>query len=175
LHPSLSPTSSSLFMMRFTELLAISQCRFAQGVDYAQFVNPFIGSEGAIPGYACTTAVIPCLYLLTDSRWRRRCFRRRCCALWYGKAGNRYIRRARQSERTKWWIYTQRTCHGNQLDASVRNRRRTKVSCILWEESNSTSDDKLSRYGFPAQMPLTAIDGDVNLLDNRTYWQDRVR
>lgn len=22
-------------------------------VDYAQFVNPFIGSEGGIPGYAC--------------------------------------------------------------------------------------------------------------------------
>jgi hypothetical protein len=22
-------------------------------VDYSQFVNPFIGSEGAIPGYAC--------------------------------------------------------------------------------------------------------------------------
>ena len=30
------------------------------------------------------------------------------------------------------------------------------------------------KYGFPAQMPLTIIDGDVNLLDNRTYWQDRV-
>jgi len=25
----------------------------AQEVDYSQFVNPFIGSEGAIPGYAC--------------------------------------------------------------------------------------------------------------------------
>jgi hypothetical protein len=25
----------------------------AQHVDYSQFVNPFIGSEGAIPGYAC--------------------------------------------------------------------------------------------------------------------------
>jgi len=31
------------------------------------------------------------------------------------------------------------------------------------------------KYGFPAQMPLTSIGGDVNLLDNRTYWQDRVR
>jgi hypothetical protein len=30
------------------------------------------------------------------------------------------------------------------------------------------------KYGFPAQMPLTSVDGDVNLLDNRTYWQDRV-
>jgi hypothetical protein len=25
----------------------------AQDIDYSQFVNPFIGSEGAIPGYAC--------------------------------------------------------------------------------------------------------------------------
>jgi putative alpha-1,2-mannosidase len=30
------------------------------------------------------------------------------------------------------------------------------------------------KYGFPSQMPLTSIDGDVNLLDNQTYWQDRV-
>ena len=30
------------------------------------------------------------------------------------------------------------------------------------------------KYGFPAQMPLTSIDGEVNLLDNRTYWQKRV-
>lgn len=30
------------------------------------------------------------------------------------------------------------------------------------------------KYGFPSQMPLTSIDGDVNLLDNHTYWQDRV-
>ena len=30
------------------------------------------------------------------------------------------------------------------------------------------------KYGFPAQMPLASIDGDVNLLDNRTYWQKRV-
>ena len=31
-----------------------------------------------------------------------------------------------------------------------------------------------AKYGFPSQMPLTSIDGDVNLLDNRTYWQKRV-
>lgn len=28
-----------------------------KGVDYAQYVNPFIGSEGAIPGYACTPSI----------------------------------------------------------------------------------------------------------------------
>jgi hypothetical protein len=32
-----------------TSVVAIS----AQDVDYAQFVNPFIGSEGGIAGYAC--------------------------------------------------------------------------------------------------------------------------
>lgn len=30
------------------------------------------------------------------------------------------------------------------------------------------------KYGYPSQMPLIAIDGNVNLLDNRTYWQKRV-
>jgi hypothetical protein len=30
------------------------------------------------------------------------------------------------------------------------------------------------KYGFPSQMPLTNIDGDVNILDNQTYWQNRV-
>lgn len=29
------------------------------------------------------------------------------------------------------------------------------------------------KYGFPAQMPLSNLD-NVNLLDNRTYWQKRV-
>lgn len=32
-----------------------------------------------------------------------------------------------------------------------------------------------AKYGFPAQMPLTTIEAPVNLLDNETYWQDRVR
>jgi hypothetical protein len=30
------------------------------------------------------------------------------------------------------------------------------------------------KYGFPSQMPLASVEG-VNLLDNLTYWQDRVR
>jgi len=33
--------------------VAVIGCVVAQDVDYSQFVNPFIGSEGAIPGYAC--------------------------------------------------------------------------------------------------------------------------
>lgn len=30
------------------------------------------------------------------------------------------------------------------------------------------------KYGYPAQMPLTDIGKSVNLLNNLTYWQDRV-
>jgi hypothetical protein len=37
------------YLVLLTSLYYIS----AQDVNYAQFVNPFIGSEGAIPGYAC--------------------------------------------------------------------------------------------------------------------------
>jgi hypothetical protein len=38
--------------MRLLACLIIAACA-AQDVDYAQFVNPFIGSEGGIAGYAC--------------------------------------------------------------------------------------------------------------------------
>jgi hypothetical protein len=31
----------------------------AADIDYARFVNPFIGSEGAIPGYACQSQCLP--------------------------------------------------------------------------------------------------------------------
>jgi putative alpha-1,2-mannosidase len=30
------------------------------------------------------------------------------------------------------------------------------------------------KYGIISQMPLTSIEAPINLLDNRTYWQDRV-
>ena len=39
--------------MAFLPLIPILGVAAAQAVDYSQFVNPFIGSEGAIPGYAC--------------------------------------------------------------------------------------------------------------------------
>lgn len=37
----------------YGRVLGLPALVIAQGVDYAQFVNPCIGSEGAIPGYAC--------------------------------------------------------------------------------------------------------------------------
>jgi hypothetical protein len=42
------------FKAIFYGAVAYSGLAIAQDVDYAQFVNPFIGSEGAISGYACT-------------------------------------------------------------------------------------------------------------------------
>jgi hypothetical protein len=44
-----------MFSAKVLAILAIVQRQFtaAEEVDYAQFVNPFIGTEGAIPGYAC--------------------------------------------------------------------------------------------------------------------------
>ena len=48
-----------------------------------------------------------------------------------------------------------------------------KVTGIsLMHESGTGGGPK---YGFPAQMPLASIEAPVNLLDNRTYWQTRVR
>lgn len=40
-------------MMKAICVLALFSYVAAQEIDYAQYVNPFIGSEGAIPGYAC--------------------------------------------------------------------------------------------------------------------------
>jgi hypothetical protein len=42
-----------MFVMKLIPAIATLGCVIAQDVDYSQFVNPFIGSEGAIPGYAC--------------------------------------------------------------------------------------------------------------------------
>lgn len=39
--------------MRLLQLSIVVGCAIAQDVDFSQYVNPFIGSEGAIPGYAC--------------------------------------------------------------------------------------------------------------------------
>lgn len=42
-----------MYQLRPFVILANLCLALAQDVDYAQFVNPFIGSEGAITGYAC--------------------------------------------------------------------------------------------------------------------------
>ncbi|KAH8636800.1 glycoside hydrolase family 92 protein [Alternaria alternata] len=49
---------------RLLPVLVIARCIFAQDhIDYAQYVNPFIGTEGAIPGLACKTPNSPCAFV----------------------------------------------------------------------------------------------------------------
>jgi hypothetical protein len=49
-----SLTFSIMVEIRFLAVLAIARCIVAQDyADYAQYINPFIGTEGAIPGLAC--------------------------------------------------------------------------------------------------------------------------
>lgn len=47
-----------------------------------------------------------------------------------------------------------------------------KVTAITMMHESGTGG--APKYGIVPQMPLTAIEHPVNLLDNRTYWQDRV-
>ena len=47
-----------MFRAKVLGALAIAQIAIGQDVDYARFVNPFIGTEGAIPGYACKSAAV---------------------------------------------------------------------------------------------------------------------
>jgi len=121
-------------------LLVLAPCAIAQDVDYSQFVNPFIGTEGAIPGYA------------------------------YG-GGDVFVGGAVPFGMVKLGIDT----YEEPINQSALNGGYTPqghVTGISLMHQSGTGGG--SKYGYPSQMPLTSIDGDVNLLDNRTYWQDRV-
>jgi len=113
----------------------------AQEVDYAHFVNPFIGSAGAIPGYA------------------------------YG-GGDVFVGGAVPFGMVKLGLDT----YEEPVNQSALNGGYTPKGHVtgisLMHQSGTGGGPK---YGFPSQMPLTDIHGHVNLLDNRTYWQSRVR
>ncbi|KAH8722979.1 glycosyl hydrolase family 92-domain-containing protein [Phaeosphaeriaceae sp. PMI808] len=126
--------------MKFLGVFTLIGCVVAQEVDYAQFVNPFIGSEGAIPGYA------------------------------YG-GGDVFVGGTVPFGMVKLGLDT----YEEPINQSALNGGWTPKGYVtgisLMHESGTGGGPK---YGFPAQMPLTSIGGDVNLLDNRTYWQKRV-
>ncbi|KAE8857708.1 hypothetical protein PTNB73_08956 [Pyrenophora teres f. teres] len=129
-----------MFATRAIGLLVIVRCAFAQDVDYARFVNPFIGSEGAISGYA------------------------------YG-GGDVFVGGAVPFGMVKLGIDTfEEPVNQSALKGGYTPKGHV-TGISLMHQSGTGGGPK---YGFPAQMPLTAIDDDVNLLDNRTYWQDRV-
>ncbi|KAH5104655.1 hypothetical protein HBH72_063640 [Parastagonospora nodorum] len=126
--------------MRLSQLLLTIGCAVAQDVDYSRYVNPFIGSEGAIPGYS------------------------------FG-GGDVFVGAARPFGMVKLGIDT----YEEPINQSALNGGYTPqgfVTGISMMHVSGTGGGP--KYGFPAQMPLTEIDGDVNLLDNRTYWQKRV-
>lgn len=112
---------------------------YAQDVDYAQFVNPFIGSEGAIPGYA------------------------------YG-GGDIFVGGAVPFGMVKLGIDTyEEPVNQSALNGGWTPKGRVTGISMLHESGTGGGP----KYGYPAQMPL-ATTSDVNLLDNRTYWQRRV-
>jgi len=81
-----------MFAMRAIGGLACLVGRVAaQTIDYSQYVNPFIGSEGAIPGYACKYSYYSSHALMTLFRWRWRRLCWRHIAIWHGEARPRYL------------------------------------------------------------------------------------
>lgn len=102
----------------------------ADEVDYSQFVNPFIGSEGAIRGYACKHPLLEPKrlgFMLTVLRWRRRHLCRRSCAIWHGEARPRYLRGACEPECAQWRMDASGVGHWNQHASPVRHWWRTQI------------------------------------------------
>lgn len=107
--------------------------------DYSQYVNPFIGSEGAIAGLA------------------------------YG-GGDIFVGASLPFGVAKVGIDTYET---NRSFSTINggftpNGLVTGVS--MMHESGTGG---AAKYGIISSMPLTTMEG-VNVLDNTTYWQDRV-
>ena len=112
----------------------------AGGVDYSQYVNPFIGGEGPIPGLA------------------------------YG-GGDIFVGGALPFGPVKMGIDTYET---NLSYATINGGWTPKglvTGISMLHESGTGGPPK---YGIVHQMPLTTVTAPVNLLDNRTYWQERV-
>lgn len=112
----------------------------AQDYDYSQYVNPFIGGEGPIPGLA------------------------------FG-GGDIFVGGARPFGVVKAGIDTYET----NISFSTINGGWTPKGLVtgvsMMHESGTGGPAK---YGIISQMPLTTVDAPVNILDNRTYWQERV-
>ena len=152
-----SSIDTNLTMSKLACLVLLANLCFtsAHDVDYAQFVNPFIGSEGAISGYACMSFPTALHTELTS----------------IDGGGDVFVGGAVPFGMVKLGLDT----YEEPINQSALNGGWTPQGYVtgvsLMHVSGTGGGPK---YGFPAQMPLTSIDGDVNLLDNRTYWQKRV-
>jgi putative alpha-1,2-mannosidase len=140
----------------FKAMFCVLGLAIAQDVDYAQFVNPFIGSEGAIPGYACQSRVNLTCQSRTDNP---------------DGGGDVFVGSTVPFGMVKLGIDT----YEEPVNQSALNGGYTPkgyVTGVSMMHVSGTGGGP--KYGFPSQMPLTVVDGAVNLVDNRTYWQTRV-
>lgn len=127
------PRSLAHIVSLFTGL-AVAQ------VDYTQFINPFIGSEGPFPGLA------------------------------FG-GGDIFVGGALPFGVAKVGIDT----YEDNVTFSTINGGYTpegRVTAISMMHESGTGG--APKYGIVPQMPLTDVGGNVNVLDNTTYWQKRV-
>lgn len=128
-----SPYSSSILPFKTLPSPAVQQ------YDYSQYVNPFMGSEGAMPGLA------------------------------FG-GGQIFVGGAVPFGVVKAGIDTYET---DQRHATINGGYTPQglvTGVSMMHESGTGGPPK---YGIISQMPLATLDG-VNVLDNRTYWQQRV-
>jgi putative alpha-1,2-mannosidase len=129
-----------MFLFGFLLLLFYFINQVLADVDYAQYVNPFIGAEGPFPGYA------------------------------FG-GGDIFVGAAVPFGVAKIGIDTWE----DNVTISTLNGGYTpkgKVTAISMMHESGTGG--FPKYGIIPQMPLTSIAAPVNLLDNTTYWQNRV-
>jgi putative alpha-1,2-mannosidase len=127
-------------MLFRTSSLVLGATLVSAQVDYSQYVNPLIGSEGPFAGEA------------------------------FG-GGDIFVGGAVPFGVAKVGLDTWE----KNLTRSTLNGGYTpkgKVTGISMMHESGTGG--APKYGIIAQMPLVAVEPPVNLLDNRTYWQDRV-
>lgn len=140
-------------------LATASWLAVAQQTNYSQFVNPFIGAEGPIPGYAYgggdifVGGAVPfgVVKLGIDT--------------WYAK----FSHSAHD--------FANSTCsfREDRVDIATPNGGYTPNGVVtgisMMHESGTGGCPK---YGVISQMPLTSIASPINVLNETTYWQKRV-
>jgi hypothetical protein len=152
-------TEMSILLMNCVEMALYSLAIFcglglAADINYSQFVNPFIGSEGAIPGYACQSHGVSFTASTNNP----------------DGGGDVFVGSTVPFGMVKLGIDT----YEEPINQSALNGGYTPkgyVTGVSMMHVSGTGGGP--KYGFPSQMPLTVVDG-VNIMDNRTYWQTRV-
>lgn len=120
--------------------LLITAQAVAEELNYAQYVNPFWGTEGPIPGYT------------------------------FG-GGAVFVGAAVPFGTVK---LAMDTFVKNTSIAALQGGYTPNGLVTGFSMMHESGTGGCAKYGVISQMPLTKIEAPVNLLDNRTYWQERV-